>query len=82
MVEIVKYEMPEAIEDAPLCQCKREDKRIAIVKRTAIAIYDDETHESKVIALTFCSVCGNYESKDPAEAEEAYDRIVRNREQE
>jgi len=82
MAEIVKYELPEAIEDAPICQCKRVDKRIAIVKRKATIIYDDGTSKSnQVIALTFCSECGTYESKNPAEAEETYDSIVRGREQ-
>lgn len=79
MASIVRYELPEAIDDAPLCECQKADKKIAVVKRKVIAIYDDETQKSKVVALTFCSECGTYESKDPAQGEEEYDRIVRDR---
>ena len=84
MASIVKYELPEAIENASLCECKPEgDQKVAIVKRKATAIYDDDTQESnKVISLLFCSECGTYISKEPAHAENEYRSMVEDRQQE
>lgn len=71
MVEIVKYELPKAIEDAPICKCREGDRKVAIVKRKATIYYDDETQKSnKVIALPFCSECGTYISKAPITPEQ------------
>lgn len=65
-MEIVEYEMPKAIQDAPTCKCRKGDQKVAIVKRRATIVYDDETRKpNQVIALTFCSECGTYISKTP-----------------
>ncbi len=71
MAEITEYEMPKAIQDAPTCKCSKADRKVAIVKRRATIVYDDETRKpNEVIALTFCSECGTYISKTPMTDEE------------